>query len=169
MLQTNNSNNINTTCCIPSEYVDDDAATAKSLSNLSCLGRSKGSESNSTLHGASRKDTMSLLRNEIESALESLNAIRVELAKLHHEKEKALLSERKSQGCIDSLEDQVIALQTMMINFEKHAAVKVALVEDKLQNVEVLVEDANICLTKTKLVFASYFMHVRLICFYIVI
>lgn len=150
MLQTNNSNDINTAHCIPSECVDDDTAGS--------LGGRKGVDSNSTLLEASHKDyTMSLLRNEIEYALKSLTAIRVEMAKLHHEKEKAVMSERKSQSCMDSFKDQVIALQTMIINLEEHAAVKVSLVEDKLQNVEVLVEDAKICLTKTKGVFASFF------------
>uniref|UniRef100_A0A7N0TDF2 Kinesin motor domain-containing protein n=1 Tax=Kalanchoe fedtschenkoi TaxID=63787 RepID=A0A7N0TDF2_KALFE len=140
--------------CQPAEGLDTNIAMHSF--NLPCSSKIKAVDSVSTPHRPSGKDwTMSLLRKEIESALESLEAIRVEMAKLRHEKEKVLLSERNSQKSIKCLKDQVIALHTTMKNFDEQTGLKMTTVGEKLQKVEILVEDANTCWSQTKELFET--------------
>ncbi|KAL9670442.1 hypothetical protein QQ045_007994 [Rhodiola kirilowii] len=151
---TNGREGTDTTNCLLAEGVGTD--TSMCSSNIPQSTEIKVLESVSTPHEASRKGyTMSLLRKEIQSALESLEAINVEMEKLRHEKEKAVISESKSQKSMECLKDQVIALETAMSFFEERTGFKMALVQDKLQNVEILVEDTNTCWSKTKELFET--------------
>ncbi|GFY89976.1 phragmoplast orienting kinesin 2 [Actinidia rufa] len=91
-----------------------------------------------------RDATLILLKNEIESALNSLNGVQAEMAKLRVEKEEVWRTEKQSQESIKSLLAQVLSLQEVMNNFEKQFGCKMESLDHKLQRVEETVQDAGI-------------------------
>eukprot|EP00257_Ricinus_communis_P017920 XP_015576480.1 kinesin-like protein KIN-12F [Ricinus communis] len=94
-----------------------------------------------------RDVTVILLKKEIESALESLQQVQMEMAKLRCEKEELLLSEKRSQ---ESLKCFVLALQAAISNFEKEFEQKINIVNRKLQAFEQIVQEAGSCWCQTK-------------------
>lgn len=90
-----------------------------------------------TLKDASDRDaTIALLKEEIESALESLKEVQIGMAKLRNEKEDACNSENRTREGIESLLSQVLVLQEGMGNFEEQVGLKMVTLDNKLQTVE---------------------------------
>ncbi|KAM7253486.1 hypothetical protein ACFE04_021640 [Oxalis oulophora] len=119
-------------------------------------GRHQGSHSNdhisdtadsssgdeNTVHEVSGKDvTIILLRQEIESALESLKMVQAEMSKLHKEKEEFSLRKEKSEESMACLASQIISMQDAMNKFEIQHAIKVEAVDQKLLGFEQIVEE----------------------------
>lgn len=90
-----------------------------------------------------RDATIILLKKEIESALESLRGVQVEMVKLHDEKEQVSISEKQSRKSIESLMSQVLALQAAMDNFEEQFRLKMVHLDDKLLRVEEITQEAG--------------------------
>ncbi|KAI3804977.1 hypothetical protein L1987_26916 [Smallanthus sonchifolius] len=99
-----------------------------------------------------RDDTIILLKKELEIALESLNGVKTEMARLRSEKEVIRLSEKQSRQSIEVLVPQVLALQTIVDNFEKQIEVAMVSLDHKIQTVEgLLQESCKSCHQKRKL------------------
>nr|KYP49832.1 Kinesin-like protein KIF15 [Cajanus cajan] len=78
----------------------------------------KEKESRRVCKDVHEKDvTITLLRKEIECALESLKEVQYEMAKLHEEKKEMSLCEKKSQQSIGCLTNQILFLQEAMNHF----------------------------------------------------
>ncbi|KAM7474929.1 hypothetical protein LguiB_022172 [Lonicera macranthoides] len=90
-----------------------------------------------------RDTTIILLKKEIESALESLRGVQVEMAKLHDEKEQVSISEKQSRKGIESLMSQVLALQAALDNFEEQFQLTMVHLDDKLLRVEEITQEAG--------------------------
>ncbi|KAF3667802.1 kinesin-like protein KIN-12D [Capsicum chacoense] len=90
-----------------------------------------------------RDATIILLRKEMESALECLKGVQVEMAKLRFEKETLRSSEQKSKESIGDLLAAVTSLQTYMDKFEQDLALKVDLVDNKLRTIEGAVQESS--------------------------
>lgn len=100
-----------------------------------------------------RDVTIILLKKEIESALESLKGVQAEMAKLRVEKEEIWKSEKKGQENTKCLMDQVLLLQSAMMNFEEQSGLKMEVFNDKLHKVEQNVRETSSHWFKTKEVF----------------
>ncbi|KAG6777782.1 hypothetical protein POTOM_017615 [Populus tomentosa] len=94
--------------------------------------------------------TISLLKGEIEFALESLKEVKREMAKLHAEKEEIWMSEKHSQESMKCFTTQILALQEVFSNFETQFETKIQTVNDKLQAFEQIIQEAGICWCQTK-------------------
>ncbi|KAL7002771.1 hypothetical protein U1Q18_003927 [Sarracenia purpurea var. burkii] len=97
-----------------------------------------------------RDATIVLVKNEIESALDSLKGVQAEMAKLRVEKEQVWLSEKQSQNTIKNLGIQVLSLQAAMNNFEKQFIFKMKILDCKLRTIDETVKDADSCWLKEK-------------------
>ncbi|KAK2991465.1 hypothetical protein RJ640_016500 [Escallonia rubra] len=96
-----------------------------------------------TLKDASdRNATIVLLKKEIESALESLKEVQVEMAKLRDEKEEVLISEKGNRERIDSLMLQVVGLKATMCNFEEQCSLKLVSLDHKLRTAEETMQES---------------------------
>ncbi|KAK9077288.1 hypothetical protein SSX86_005625 [Deinandra increscens subsp. villosa] len=99
-----------------------------------------------------RDDTIILLKKELETALESLNGVKTEMARLRSEKEVIRISEKQSRQSIEVLVPQILALQAIVDNFEKHIEVAIVSLDHKIQTVEgLLQESCKSCHEKRKL------------------
>ncbi|KAI3755534.1 hypothetical protein L1987_55337 [Smallanthus sonchifolius] len=99
-----------------------------------------------------RDDTIILLKKELEIALESLNGVKTEMARLRSQKEVIRLSEKQSRQSIEVLVPQVLALQAILDNFEKQIEVAMVSLDHKIQTVEgLLQESCKSCHQKRKL------------------
>ncbi|KAL2344857.1 hypothetical protein Fmac_006142 [Flemingia macrophylla] len=83
-----------------------------------------------------RDVTITLLRKEIESALESLKEVQYEMAKLHKEKKEMSLCEKKSRQSIECLTNQILFLQEAMNHFEEQSKLKIEALSHKLRGLE---------------------------------
>ncbi|XP_059645790.1 kinesin-like protein KIN-12F, partial [Cornus florida] len=92
-----------------------------------------------------RDATIILLRKEIESAVECLQGVQSEMAKLRNEKEEVWMSAKQSQGSIEYLMTQILTLQTDMSSFEKQLVPKMVAIDHKLQKVGETVQEAGTC------------------------
>ncbi|KOM31824.1 hypothetical protein LR48_Vigan01g138000 [Vigna angularis] len=90
-----------------------------------------------------RDVTISLLRKEIECALESLKEVQYEMARLHAEKKEMSMCEMKSQQSIECLKKQILFLQEAMNHFEEKSKVKIEVLSQKLRNLEKPVKEAS--------------------------
>ncbi|XP_027191010.1 kinesin-like protein KIN-12D isoform X2 [Cicer arietinum] len=86
--------------------------------------------------------TITLLRKEIECALESLKEVQDEMAKLHEEKKEMSMCEKQSRESIKCLTTQIHALQAAMGQFEEQSNVKVEVLSCKLRNLEKPLKEA---------------------------
>ncbi|CAL5213205.1 unnamed protein product [Lathyrus oleraceus] len=89
-----------------------------------------------------RDATITLLRKEIESALESLKEVQDEIAKLHEEKKEMSICEKQSRDSIKCLTTQILSLQAAMGHFEEKSEVKVEVLSCKLRNLEKTLKEA---------------------------
>ncbi|KAL2457752.1 Phragmoplast orienting kinesin 2 [Forsythia ovata] len=96
-----------------------------------------------TLKGANGRDTSTiLLKKEIESALQSIQGLQVQMARLHDEKEDVWMSEKRYQKSIEVLMNQVVVLQNSIDNFEAEFELKITDLDDKLMGVEEIVQES---------------------------
>lgn len=89
-----------------------------------------------------RDVTITLLRKEIECALESLKQVQDEMAKLHEEKKEMSMCEMQSRQSIKCLTTQILALQAAMRHFEELSKGKVEVLSHKLRNLEKPLKEA---------------------------
>lgn len=87
-----------------------------------CLKRLNSKQSGKEVDN--RDVTIILLKAEIESALESLKQVQIEMAKLHNEKKERLLYEEQGKETIRCLRNQLLALQAAMHSFEHQGKLK---------------------------------------------
>ncbi|KAL5054076.1 hypothetical protein RYX36_034758 [Vicia faba] len=97
-----------------------------------------------------RDVTITLLRKEIESALESLKEVHAEIAKLHEEKKGMSICEKQSRDSIKCLTTQILALQAAVGHFEEQSEVKVEVLSKKLRNLEKTLKEAMSYWNQTK-------------------
>lgn len=97
-----------------------------------------------------RDVTITLLRKEIECALESLKEVQDEIAKLHAEKKEMSICEKQSRESIKGLTTQILALQAAMGHFEEQSKVKVKALSCKLINLETTLKEATSHWNQTK-------------------
>lgn len=130
------------------------------------VGMSLGGYSGSQTSVESRKSlknvfdrdvTVILLKKEIESALESLNEIQTEMAKLYHEKEQIWMSKERDVESMEHIRTQVLALQAAMSNFERQLGLKMEAANDKLKSFEQTVQESKTHLCQTKEVTCQIF------------
>lgn len=87
-----------------------------------------------TLKGPSDRDVMvDLLKEEMESALESLKTVQAEVAKLRNEKENACNSEKRTREGMESLLSLLFVFQEGMGNFEEQVCLKMVTLNHKLR------------------------------------
>lgn len=89
-----------------------------------------------------RDVTITLLRKEIECALESLKDVQDEMAKLQEEKKEMSMRGKESQESIKCLTTQALSLQAAMRHFEEQSKVKVEVLSGKLRNLDKPLKDA---------------------------
>lgn len=94
--------------------------------------------------------TLLLLKKEIESALQSLKEVQVEMAKLRDEKEDMSVSKKLNEKSLRCLTSQVLTLQSAMNEFEKKIQVKTEAASHKFQALEQNVREAGTCFHLTK-------------------
>lgn len=87
-----------------------------------------------------RDTTITLLKKEIECALESLKEVQDELAKLYKEKEKFVMSGKDCERSIEALMHEVLVLQGGMDCFEAEFQSKMDALNSKLQRYEEIVQ-----------------------------
>ncbi|CAK7329803.1 unnamed protein product [Dovyalis caffra] len=92
----------------------------------------------------SKDITVILLKGEIESALESLKEVKMEMANLRAEKEEIWMSEKQSQESMKCFTTQLLALQEVFNNFETQFEMKIKAVNHKLQAFEQIIQEAGI-------------------------
>ncbi|CAJ1939382.1 unnamed protein product, partial [Sphenostylis stenocarpa] len=90
-----------------------------------------------------RDVTISLLRKEIECALESLKEVQCEMARLHEEKKEMSICETKSRQSIECLTKQILFLQEAMNHFEEQSKVKIEILSQKLRDLEKHLKEAS--------------------------
>ncbi|GLU02988.1 hypothetical protein SLE2022_202120 [Rubroshorea leprosula] len=121
----------------------------KSLGGYS--GSQTSVESGKSLKNVFDRDvTVILLKKEIESALQSLNEVQTEMAKLYHEKEEIWMSNRRDVESMEHIRTQVLALQAAMSNFEHQLGLKMEAVNDKLKSFEQTVQESETYWCQTK-------------------
>ncbi|KAI3497334.1 hypothetical protein L1887_39873 [Cichorium endivia] len=92
-----------------------------------------------------RDDTIALLKKELETALGSLNGVKSEMARLH-------LSEKQNRKSIETLLQQVMALQSVVDYFENQIKGAMGSLDHKIQTVEELLQEScKSCSHKRKL------------------
>ncbi|XP_043711604.1 kinesin-like protein KIN-12D isoform X3 [Telopea speciosissima] len=94
--------------------------------------------------------TIVLLREELESALVSLSGVQAQMAKLIDEKEEIRKCEKEGRKSIESLTAQVFALQAEISSMEKEYDFKIIALDNKLQIVEEIAQEAGNCWNETK-------------------
>ncbi|XP_042507685.1 kinesin-like protein KIN-12D isoform X2 [Macadamia integrifolia] len=115
----------------------------------SCELKNSLSERNSK--GIFDKDlTIVLLRKELESALVSLMDVQAQMAELIDEKEEIRKCEKEGRKSIESLTAQVFALQAEISSMEKESDFKITALDNKLQMVEEIAQEAGNCWLETK-------------------
>ncbi|KAJ4965860.1 hypothetical protein NE237_017709 [Protea cynaroides] len=87
--------------------------------------------------------TIVLLRKELESALISLRGLQAQMAKLINEKEEIHKYDKEDQKSIESLTSQVLGLQAEISSMEKESDLKITALNNKLQIVEEIAQEAG--------------------------
>lgn len=119
-----------------------------SVGKGSCYRKSEIFRTSKDVSG--RDVTIILLKKEIETALESLQEVQVEMAKLHSEKEEIQISENRKQESLECFTTLILAIQADMSNFEKQFEIKMNAVNHKLQSFERIVQEAGTYWCQTK-------------------
>ena len=87
--------------------------------------------------------TLTLLRMEIESAMQSLKEVQAEMAHLCAEKEEMCNSEKKGREGMETVKAQVLSLESALSDFETQCEGKILALNYKLQNVESSAQEAR--------------------------
>ncbi|VVA94014.1 unnamed protein product [Arabis nemorensis] len=77
-----------------------------------------------------------LIKQEMESALESLKEVQFEMTRLQEEKEELKASEKRSLSNLNNLAAQFCNLETVMKNMEEQYEHKMEITDDKLETLE---------------------------------
>ncbi|XP_074343871.1 kinesin-like protein KIN-12D [Apium graveolens] len=99
------------------------------------------SKQKSLTGGASKNATVALLREEIESAVESLKRVHFEMSKLRKENEEIRDSEKRTRQVMEIIITQVLSLQESISNFENEAGSKMDCLNHKLLRIGNAVTD----------------------------
>ncbi|CAL0331344.1 unnamed protein product [Lupinus luteus] len=111
----------------------------------------KDQKSRRLFHDACERDfTITLLKKEIECALESLKEVQDEMTRLHDEKKEMSMSVKKSRESIECLTNQILALQAAMSHFEEQSHVKIEILSQKFRYLEKTLKEAGSHWYKTK-------------------
>ncbi|XP_057966007.1 kinesin-like protein KIN-12F [Malania oleifera] len=94
--------------------------------------------------GTSDVDLTVLLREEIESTIESFKVVQNQISKLCNEKEDAFITEKQSQESMKCLMSEALSLQRAMSSFEKLFGLKIMDMDHKLQAVELVVHKVGV-------------------------
>ncbi|POO03052.1 hypothetical protein TorRG33x02_011130, partial [Trema orientale] len=97
-----------------------------------------------------RDTTIILLRREIESALQSLKEVQVEMEKLRKENKDIVKSEQKTRESLKCFTKQVHNLQATMNDFESQSKLKLEALNQKLEASEQIVVEAGSHLFETR-------------------
>ncbi|PON49199.1 Kinesin-like protein [Parasponia andersonii] len=97
-----------------------------------------------------RDTTIILLRREIESALQSLKEVQVEMEKLRKENKDIVKSEQKTRESLKCFTNQVHNLQATMNDFESQSKLKLEALNQKLEASEQIVVEAGSHLYETR-------------------
>lgn len=87
--------------------------------------------------------TILLLRKELESALDSLKGVQIQMSKLVDEKEEVKKSEKQSRESIKCLTGQVLRLKTEMNDMEKQIDFRITELNHKLKMMGEMVKEAD--------------------------
>ncbi|KAJ7967416.1 Kinesin [Quillaja saponaria] len=90
-----------------------------------------------------RDVTITLLKKELESALESLKEVQDEMAKLQNEKQETPMSQKQSQESIKGFISQILSLQAAMNAFEEQSKLKMDGFSHRLSGVEESVREVD--------------------------
>ncbi|KAK7252061.1 hypothetical protein RIF29_35766 [Crotalaria pallida] len=111
----------------------------------------KDQKSRRVYKGACERDvTITLLRKEIECALESLKEVQDEMTRLREEKKEMSMSVKQSRQSMEFLTTQILALQAAMRHFEEQSQVKIEVLSQKFRDLEKTLKDAGSHWCKTK-------------------
>ncbi|XP_019437476.1 PREDICTED: kinesin-like protein KIN-12D isoform X1 [Lupinus angustifolius] len=111
----------------------------------------KDQKSRRLFHDACERDfTISLLKKEIECALQSLKEVQDEMTRLHDEKKEMSMSVKKGRENIECLTTQILALQEAMSHFEEQSHVKIEILSQKFKYLEKTLKETGSHWYKTK-------------------
>ncbi|XP_024021248.1 kinesin-like protein KIN-12D isoform X2 [Morus notabilis] len=129
----------------PETYADDVEDSRRNMSKFSLdVGKSASDqETLKTTRPCKDRDTIVLLRREIESALQSLKEVQSEMEKLHEENKEMSKSEQKTRESMKSLVAQILNLQTTMDNFESQSEHKMGALNQRLEAFEQIVLEGS--------------------------
>lgn len=116
-----------------------------------------------------RDITITLLKQEIESALRSLSGVQDQMVKLQNEKKEMLINEKQNQENLQCLTNQVFVLQETMKNFEERSENVMEAFSHRLKAFEqtVLEAGSHWCQTKeVKMIIFLNYIYIR-VCIYI--
>lgn len=144
------------------EDLRNDSAVSKlkvenGVSSNSCC--QKYMELRATCNNVCERDvTILLLRKEIESALESLKQVQLEMDKLQNEKEEIRMSEKQNNETLEFLVSQILNLQEAMHKFEEKSAFKIEVSNKKIERFGQTIQEAAIqwCQRKEVLFFFAF-------------
>lgn len=119
------------------------AAPVTETDRLECLSEvgKYSSEQKSLAGGAGRDATVALLREEIESAVESVRRVHFKMANLRKENKAVCDSEKRTRQVMEIIISQVLSLQESISNFENQAGSKLICLDHKLLRIENAVKD----------------------------
>lgn len=94
--------------------------------------------------------TITLLRREIESALESLKHVQAEITLMHEQKRERATCEKLGNERIKLLLNQLLMMDAAMSSFEEKSCQKIEVLESKLYSLRPKLKDSCSTLSKTK-------------------
>ncbi|KAL5562494.1 hypothetical protein UlMin_032241 [Ulmus minor] len=97
-----------------------------------------------------RDTTIILLRREIESALENLQEVKVEMEKLRGENKEMVKSEQQSQKSMKFFINEIVNLQAAMNDFDTRSKLKMEALNQRLEALQQNVLEAGSHLHETK-------------------
>lgn len=129
----------------PETYADDVEDSRRNMSKSSLdVGKSvSDQETLKKTRPCKDRDTIVLLRREIESALQSLKEVQSEMEKLHEENKEMSKSEQKTRESMKSLVAQILNLQATVDNFESQSEHKMGALNRRLEACEQIVLEAS--------------------------
>ncbi|WCJ33783.1 phragmoplast orienting kinesin 2 [Euphorbia peplus] len=123
--------------------------SVKNLNATSC-GKTSKELKRTSKDVCDRDATIILLKNEIESALESLKEVQQQMAKLHMEKEEIQISEKHSQQRLKCFTTDILALQEAMSILDNQFELKWSNLNQKIQASERNIQEAKTEWRQTK-------------------
>ncbi|XP_038901859.1 kinesin-like protein KIN-12D [Benincasa hispida] len=115
---THQENNVNQEEGQRAEIFDRSPKIGKDVPGYPCKEKNLESQTFNTKSG---RDTITLLKKEIESALRSLGVVQAQMVKLQNEKKEMFINEKRNQQNLQCLMNQVLMLQDTIEKFEKQS------------------------------------------------